>query len=110
MIFGLTPLSPLGIAASLVAVVLQPAPLWKPAKPKRFAWLIGLMLGTTCFTLVQFREDLGDAYRPAVTAVAITCNLATFLEGNAGFCVGCAIYNNIIVPFGGGEECNECKL
>jgi hypothetical protein len=38
MLFGLTPFAPLGIIATLVAVVLQPSPLWKPASPKRFAW------------------------------------------------------------------------
>lgn len=110
MLFGLTPLSPLGVIATLMSVVLQPAPLWKPANPKRFAWLIGLSLATTCFILVQFRKDLGDAYRPAVATVALTCNLATWLEGNAGFCVGCFLYNNVLVPYTGKEECSECKL
>lgn len=38
MTFGLTPLAPLGIIATLIAVVLQPSALWKPANPKRFAW------------------------------------------------------------------------
>ena len=38
MLFGLTPLAPLGIVATLFAVALQPSPLWKPANPKRFAW------------------------------------------------------------------------
>ena len=34
MLFGLTPFAPLGIIATLMAVILQPSPLWKPAKPK----------------------------------------------------------------------------
>jgi len=110
MIFGLTPFSPLGLIGTLMSVILQPAPLWKPANPKRFAWLIGLALATTCFILVQFRKELGDAYRPSVTAVALTCSLATWLEGNAGFCVGCFVYNNIMVKYMGGQECSECKL
>ena len=38
MLFGLTPFAPLGTIATLIAVVLQPTPLWKPANPKRFAW------------------------------------------------------------------------
>jgi Domain of unknown function (DUF4395) len=75
MIFGLTPFSPFGWVGTLLAVLVQPAPLWKPARPKRFAWLIGLMLATTCFILVQFRTDLGDSYRPAVTG---TCWLVQF--------------------------------
>ncbi|KAL3933423.1 MAG: hypothetical protein SGARI_003713 [Bacillariaceae sp.] len=83
MIFGLTPFSPLGIIGTLLAIILQPAPLWKPAKPKRFAWLIGLTLALSCFILVQYRTSLGSAYKPAVAAIALTCNLATWLEGNA---------------------------
>jgi thiol-disulfide isomerase/thioredoxin len=110
MVFGLTPFPPLGFLATLVAILLQPAPLWKPAGPKRFAWLIGLSLAVTCFVMIQFREDLGDAYVPAVAAVALTCNTATWLEGNAGFCVGCFIYNNFLVHYFHFEECNECKL
>lgn len=110
MIFGLTPFAPLGWIGTLMAIVLQPAPLWKPARPKRFAWLIGLSLAVTCYTLVQFKEELGDAYKPAVAGVALTCNVATWLEGNAGFCVGCFIYNNILVKFFKYEECKECKL
>jgi len=110
MIFGMTPLSPLGWIGTLLACVVQPAPLWKPARPKRFAWAIGLTLATTCFILVQYRVELGDHYRPSVTAIALICNLATWLEGNAGFCVGCFIYNNVLVPYTGQAECSECKL
>lgn len=110
MIFGLTPLSPLGWIGTFMSIALQPAPLWKPANPKRFAWLIGLTLATTCFILVQFREELGDAYIPSVTTIALICNVATWLEGNAGFCVGCFVYNNILVKYMGGQECSECKL
>jgi thiol-disulfide isomerase/thioredoxin len=110
MVFGLTPFAPLGWIGTLMAIVLQPAPLWKPASPKRFAWLIGLTLALTCFILVQFRLELGSAYRPAVATVAFMCNVATWLEGNAGFCVGCFLYNNVLVPYLGKEECNECKL
>eukprot|EP00977_Amphora_coffeiformis_P011699 scaffold2829_cov147-Amphora_coffeaeformis.AAC.7 len=110
MIFGLTPLSPLGWLGTLMAVVVQPAPLWKPARPKRFAWLIGLTLATTCFILVQYRKELGDSYKPSVAAIALICNTATWLEGNAGFCVGCFLYNNVLVKYGGQQECSECKL
>jgi thiol-disulfide isomerase/thioredoxin len=110
MIFGLTPFAPLGIIATLLAILLQPQPYWKPAKPKRFAWLIGLSLAISCFVLVQYRHRLGNAYKPSVAAIALTCNLATWLEGNAGFCIGCFIYNNVLVKFFSYEECKECKL
>lgn len=110
MLFGLTPFAPLGWIGTFLAVMLQPTPLWKPASPKRFAWLIGLILSTACFTLVQLRQELGSAYKPAVTAVALTCSAATWLEGNAGFCIGCFLYNTVFVKYFNYEECNECKL
>jgi thiol-disulfide isomerase/thioredoxin len=110
MIFGLTPFAPLGWIGTIMAVILQPKPLWKPASPKRFAWLIGLFLATTCFILVQYRHDLGAVYKPAVTTVALTCSVATWLEGNAGFCIGCFIYNNVLTKYFHYEECKECKL
>lgn len=110
MIFGLTPFAIMGWIGALMAVALQPAPLWKPARPKRFAWLIGLTLATSCFILVQFKEELGNAYKPAVATIALMCNAATWFEGNAGFCFGCFLYNNLFVKYFKYEECKECKL
>lgn len=111
MAFGLTPFAPLGVIATLIAVVLQPSPLWKPAKPKRFAWFVGMLLALSCFILVQFKDDISySAFKPAVAAIALTCNLFTWLESSAGFCVGCFVYNNVLVKYFGHEECKECKL
>jgi len=110
MLFGLTPFAPIGWAGTFLSILLHPVPLWKPANPKRFAWLIGLILGTSCFLLVEYRAEIGDSYKPAVSAVALTCFIATWLEGNAGFCIGCFIYNNVMVHFFSYEECHECKL
>ncbi|KAK1740279.1 DUF4395 domain-containing protein [Skeletonema marinoi] len=111
MLFGLTPFAPLGIIATLVAVVLQPSPLWKPANPKRFAWGVGLMLALSCFIIVQFKDEISEKdFKAAVAAIALTCNLFTWLESAAGFCVGCFVYNNVFVKYLGKEECKECKL
>jgi thiol-disulfide isomerase/thioredoxin len=108
---GLTPLAPIGTLSTLLAIVLQPEPHWKPAKPKRFAWMIGLSLATTCLIIFLFRKELGpDLYRPLMGAVAFTCNAATWLESSAGFCIGCYIYNTFLVPMYNLEECSECKL
>jgi hypothetical protein len=60
-IFGLTPLAPVGFIATLLAIFLHPEPYWKAAKPKRFAWLVGLTLSVLCFTFFSLREDLGRA-------------------------------------------------
>lgn len=69
------------------------------------------MLGTICFIMVHLRDDIDEsAVWPIVTAIALTCNIFTWLESAAGFCVGCFVYNNVIVKYFGKEECNECKL
>jgi hypothetical protein len=96
---------------TLLAMKLNPEPLWKPAKPKRFAWAIGLTLASLCLTWFLIRERLGDAYQPVITATVIACNIATWLESSCGFCLGCYIYNNYLVKwFDHLEECSECKL
>jgi thiol-disulfide isomerase/thioredoxin len=111
MIVGLTPISPFGVLGTLMAIVLHPEPHWKPAKPKRFAWLIGFLLSLSCFFWVTFRKELGSAaYKPLVKATVITCNVATWFESSLGFCFGCFIYNSVVVPIYKLEECKECKL
>ena len=110
MTVGMTPIAPIGTIATLLASILTPAPHWKPAKPKRFAWAIGLILATMCFTFFSLRKDLGSAYRYLIAATVLTCNVATWLESSAGFCLGCFVYNNYLVPWLELEECQECQL
>jgi len=110
MVVGLTPISPFGVVGTLMSIILHPEPLWKPAKPKRFAWLIGLVLSTSCFIFVAVREELGGAYLPLVRTTVCLCNIATWFESSLGFCFGCFIYNSVLVPVYKLEECSECKL
>ena len=109
--FGMSPIAPVGTIATVAAHILQPTPYWKPAKPKRFAWYIGLTLSTTCLIIFLFRDSISEeVYVPAVGAVALMCMLATWLEACAGFCIGCFVYNTMVVPLFKLEECVECKL
>ncbi|CAB9514320.1 nucleoredoxin-like [Seminavis robusta] len=110
MTFGMTPLAPIGTIGTLLAILLTPAPHWKPARPKRFAWAIGLTLATLCFTFFSLREELGSSYRYLIAGVVLTCNVATWLESSAGFCLGCFVYNNYLVPWLELEQCQECQL
>lgn len=103
-IFGLTPLAPVGTLACSLVWLLHPEPHWKPAKPKRFAWIIGILLVNTCFvgwllesTYVQY-------------SAACMCFLATWLEASAGFCLGCFLYNNMVVPLMRWDVCHECTM
>lgn len=69
------------------------------------------MLALSCFIIVQFKDDIDEKdFKAAVAAIALTCNLFTWLESSAGFCVGCFVYNNVLVKYFGKEECKECKL
>lgn len=79
-------------------------PHWKPASPKRFAWLLGFLLVNTCF-LAWLLE-----VRVVVLLSVLTCCVLTWLECAMGFCMGCWIYNSFVVPMMGKEECGECKL
>jgi thiol-disulfide isomerase/thioredoxin len=108
MKFGLTPLAPIGVLGTLLAILLQPKPSWTPARPKRFAWLIGLTLSSACFSFFLLREQLGKAYLPLQATVVFTCNLATWLESAMGFCVGCFMFNYMLVPLMGWDPCVEC--
>lgn len=108
--FGLTPIAPVGTIASLMATVLHPEPLWKPARPKVFAWYIGLTMACSCLVLKLLQDRIDDAaFRPAIGGVAAFCNLATWLESSCGFCLGCWMYNKIVVPMFKLERCHECK-
>mmetsp|Transcript_20962 Transcript_20962/g.34643 ORF Transcript_20962/g.34643 Transcript_20962/m.34643 type:complete len:436 (-) Transcript_20962:77-1384(-) len=108
-IFGLVPLAPLGTIATLMSIVLHPDPVWKPAKPMRFAWAIGLFLATSCYLTYLFRDTLGPVYPYVLSSIIFMCNFFTWLESAAGFCFGCFVFNNIMVPLFGFKECHACK-
>jgi len=103
--FGLTPLSPYGMLGTLLAYVFGPAePHWKPAGPKRFAWVIGFFLVNSC-ALGYFLQ-----VRPLLIIAVLMCNAATWAECALGFCVGCWAWNTLIAPRLGHAACQECKL
>ncbi len=95
-LFGLTPLSPSGLIGTWMTLKFRP--VWKPIKPKRFAWTLGAVMGITCFT---FR--LLDLSNPWLLSVLGVCFLLTWLEAVLGFCVGCWMHS---LAFG----CEVCKI
>jgi thiol-disulfide isomerase/thioredoxin len=109
-VVGLTPIAPIGTLGTILAIILHRDPFWKPAKPKRFAWLVGLVLAVLCFTFFSKHEELDEYYKPLVTTVVFMCNIFTWLESSCGFCVGCFVYNNFLSKWFGWHECSECKL
>ena len=95
-IFGLVPLSPTGFIGTSATMKLNP--VWKPIKPKRFAWTLGGVLGITC---LSFRLlGLSNIWLLSVLGI---CFILTWLEAVLGFCVGCWLHG---IFFG----CEDCKL
>mmetsp|Transcript_59402 Transcript_59402/g.176336 ORF Transcript_59402/g.176336 Transcript_59402/m.176336 type:complete len:114 (-) Transcript_59402:365-706(-) len=110
-IFGLTPIAPLGSIGTLLAMLLHKEPEWKPAKPKRFAWTIGLIIATLCFIFAMLgKERMGKNYEWAIFSTVFLCNVFTWLESSCGFCFGCFVWNYYLAPMLKLEACTECKI
>ena len=83
--FGLTPFSPAGVLGTLITT--HSKPIWKPTKPKRFAWILGASLGVCCMSFWWL--DMSNW----VIGVLGVCFLLTWLEAVLGFCVGCWMHS-----------------
>ena len=94
--FGLTPYSPLGMAATLATRAYEPQ--WTPHLPKRFAWTLGFVLASTCL-LFQLLEVQGVW----LSALLWIFFVLTWLDAAVGFCMGCWIYSKL---FG----CRSCRV
>jgi energy-converting hydrogenase Eha subunit A len=93
--FGLTPLSPAGILGTLLTMKVKP--VWKPTKPKRFAWTLGATLGACCLTFWMLGMTAW------IIAVLGICFVLTWLEAVMGFCVGCWMYSLLF-------KCETCQI
>ncbi|MDF1561438.1 MAG: DUF4395 domain-containing protein [Deltaproteobacteria bacterium] len=93
--FGLTPFPPTGIVGTVATFRFRPT--WKPAAPKRFAWILGGSLGVVCLTMRLL--DFATVWLISVVAI---CFVLTWLEATLGFCVGCWMHSKLI----GCEECD----
>ncbi len=81
--------SPVGwLAGRLVA---RQAPLWVSARPKRFAWTLGLVmaLAMAAITNVGVRGALP-------LTICVVCITLMWLETALGLCLGCEIYRQLV--------------
>ena len=110
--FGMGPLAPLSILSNMLAFVFNPVPHWKPAEPKRFAWALALVFVIACLTNMILSKNGVDYVGKAVVVYFLTgtCFILTWLEAACGFCLGCFMYNTMVVPWFGLNECVECKI
>jgi hypothetical protein len=58
------------------------------AKQKKFAWIIGIVLASTIFTLVV----VVNSYSPITGIICMICLVFLFFETAFGICLGCKFY------------------
>ena len=81
--------SPVGVAAH--ALTLDRAPDWVSAKPKRFAWSLGLAM-TFAMTIITNSGIRGLLPR----TICLVCLGLMWLEAALGLCLGCKIYGLLV--------------
>jgi hypothetical protein len=81
--------SPLGIAARWLTR--RQEPLWVSAKPKRFAWTMGLVLA---FAMVVI-SSIGIR-GPLPLTLCTICMVLTWLESVLSLCLGCELHGFLV--------------
>ena len=63
-------------------------PEYVSAKPKKFAWIIGVILSATMFILMV----IVNSYSPITGITCLICLMFLFFESVFGICLGCKFY------------------
>jgi hypothetical protein len=69
-------------------IVRNQVPEYVGAAPKKFAWIIGIVLSAIMFTLMV----LVNAYSPITGIICLICLVFLFFESAFGICLGCLFY------------------
>jgi Domain of unknown function (DUF4395) len=96
--------SPALIIGRLIVRNQSPEYVW--ASPKRFAWIIGILLSATMFVLMV----LVNSYSPVSGITCFVCLIFLFFETAFGICVGCKVYslfNKGKLQYCPGEVCDK---
>jgi hypothetical protein len=88
--------APYMIFASLA--VSNQAPNWVEAKPKKFAWFFGLILGLIMSYFIVF-----NIMSPIRLFTCVICLILLFMESSFGICLGCIIYKRFNIKL------NKCS-
>ena len=80
--------SPYMILGSLI--VSNQEPDWVEASPKKFAWILGVILGFIMSYFILF-----DIMTPARLLTCLLCLLLLYMEAVFGICLGCIIYKRL---------------
>ena len=65
-------------------------PEWVEAKPKQFAWTLGIFLGILMTYFIAF-----DVVSPFRLLTCLLCMALLFLESAFGICLGCILYGKL---------------
>jgi len=71
-------------------IVYKQSPDWVEAKPKRFAWILGMILGATMAYYILF-----DVISLVRLSICLVCLVLLFMESAFGICLGCLIYSKL---------------
>jgi len=71
-------------------IVSNQTPDWVEAKPKRFAWLLGMILGIIMTYFIIF-----DVISPIRIDVCLLCLSLMYVESVFGICLGCLLYKKL---------------
>jgi hypothetical protein len=71
-------------------IVRSQKPEWVEASPKKFAWVLGLILGLVMGYYVVF-----NILTPARLIICVVCLVLLYLEAVFGLCLGCIIYKKL---------------
>jgi len=80
--------SPYMILGSLI--VSNQEPDWVEASPKKFAWILGVILGIIMSYFILF-----DIMTPARLLTCLLCLVLLYMESVFGICLGCIIYKRL---------------
>ncbi len=71
-------------------IVSNQEPDWVEAKPKRFAWFLGMILGAIMTYYIIF-----DIISPIRLSICWLCLFLLFVESVFGICLGCILYKKL---------------
>jgi hypothetical protein len=72
-------------------IVRNQVPEYVGAAQKKYAWVIGLILGTIMFIFLV----IVNAYSPITGIICLICLIFLFFESVFGICLGCKVYSMV---------------
>lgn len=72
-------------------IVRNQVPEYVGAKQKKFAWIIGIVLGVTMLIL----QVLVNSFSPITGLICMICLIFLFFESAFGICIGCKLYSMV---------------